>query len=39
MSVFTKRPPWWSGLRMLLVGAVAAGVTFAVGRAFHVNGL
>jgi len=37
MSLFTKRPMWWSGSRMLLVGALAAGITFGVGRALHVN--
>ncbi len=37
MSWFTGRPLVWSGLRMLLVGAAAAGVTFLVGRAFGVS--
>jgi VIT1/CCC1 family predicted Fe2+/Mn2+ transporter len=37
MSVFTGRPLWWSGGRQLLVGALAAGITFGVGRALHVQ--
>lgn len=37
MSLLTGRPFWWSGLRMVLVGALAAGVTFAVGRLLHVS--
>jgi len=37
MSRFTGRSLWWSGGRQLLVGGVAAGITFGVGRAFHVN--
>jgi VIT1/CCC1 family predicted Fe2+/Mn2+ transporter len=37
MSLITGRSLWWSGARQLLVGAVAAGITFGVGRAFHVQ--
>jgi VIT1/CCC1 family predicted Fe2+/Mn2+ transporter len=37
MSLFTGRSAWWSGLRMLLVGAIAAGITFGVGRLLHVS--
>ncbi|HEX2068695.1 MAG TPA: VIT1/CCC1 transporter family protein [Actinomycetota bacterium] len=37
LSFLTGRGPWLSALRQLLVGAVAAGVTFAVGRALHVS--
>jgi VIT1/CCC1 family predicted Fe2+/Mn2+ transporter len=35
-SRFTPRPWWYSGLRQLLFGAVAAGVTFAIGAAIGV---
>ena len=38
ISRLTGRPVWWSGMRMLLVGAVAAGITYAVGKALHVGG-
>jgi vacuolar iron transporter family protein len=38
ISRLTGRPVWWSGTRMLLVGAVAASITFGVGRALHVSG-
>jgi len=37
MSLLTGRNPWLSGLRMLLIGGVAAGVTFGVGRLLHVS--
>jgi vacuolar iron transporter family protein len=37
LSLLTGRGPWLSALRQLVVGAVAAGVTFAVGRALHVS--
>jgi len=37
MSLVTGRSAWWSGGRQLLVGAIAAGITFGVGRAFHVQ--
>ena len=30
-SRFTTRPWWWSGLRQLFFGAIAAGATFVVG--------
>jgi vacuolar iron transporter family protein len=36
VSLFTGRSPWWSGLRMLLIGAAAGGATFLVGRLFGV---
>lgn len=35
VSRVTSRGPWWSGTRQLLLGALAAGVTYAVG---HVLG-
>jgi predicted membrane protein (TIGR00267 family) len=38
ISRLTGRPVWWSGTRMLLVGAVAASITFGVGTALHVGG-
>jgi len=37
MSLFTRRSPLWSGARMLIVGAIAAGVTFGVGRLLNVS--
>ncbi len=37
LSLLTGRQLLLSALRQLLVGAVAAGVTFAVGRALHVS--
>lgn len=37
ISLLTGRHPWWSGIRMMLGGGLAAAVTFAVGRAFHVS--
>jgi len=37
MSILTGKAPLRSGLRMLLIGAAAAGVTYAVGRALHVT--
>jgi vacuolar iron transporter family protein len=37
MSYFTGRSALWSGTRMVLVGALAAGITFSVGRLLHVN--
>ena len=37
LSLLTGRHLVLSALRQLLVGAVAAAVTFAVGRALHVN--
>ena len=36
IAVFTGRHPFWSGLRQLLIGLGAAGVTFAIGRIFGV---
>jgi VIT1/CCC1 family predicted Fe2+/Mn2+ transporter len=35
-SRFTSRSWWFSGLRQLVLGVLAAGVTFAVGTLFHV---
>lgn len=37
ISVFTARPPFSAGLRMILVGGIAAGVTYAVGSALGVS--
>jgi VIT1/CCC1 family predicted Fe2+/Mn2+ transporter len=31
LSRYTARTWWWSGLRQLLIGAAAAGVTAAIG--------
>jgi VIT1/CCC1 family predicted Fe2+/Mn2+ transporter len=31
LSLFTQRNAWWSGLRTLLIGAAAGGVTFLIG--------
>jgi vacuolar iron transporter family protein len=36
-SRFTPRPWWYAGLRQLLFGAVAAGLTYAIGRAIGVT--
>jgi VIT1/CCC1 family predicted Fe2+/Mn2+ transporter len=36
VSLFTGRSPWWSGLRMLLIGAAAGGATYLVGHLFGV---
>jgi VIT1/CCC1 family predicted Fe2+/Mn2+ transporter len=36
LSLFTGRPAWLSGLRMLAIGALAGGVTFALGRALGI---
>jgi VIT1/CCC1 family predicted Fe2+/Mn2+ transporter len=36
-SRFTPRPWWYSGLRQLLFGAVAAGITYAIGAAIGVT--
>jgi VIT1/CCC1 family predicted Fe2+/Mn2+ transporter len=38
MSILTAKGPFRSGLRMLLIGAAAAGITFGVGKALHVGG-
>lgn len=32
MSLFTGRRPWWSGLRMLVIGSLAGLVTYGIGR-------
>jgi vacuolar iron transporter family protein len=37
MSILTGKRPIRSGVRMLLIGAAAAGVTYAVGSALHVS--
>jgi VIT1/CCC1 family predicted Fe2+/Mn2+ transporter len=37
MSLLTGRSPLWSGCRMLIVGTLAAGITFGVGRLLHVT--
>lgn len=37
VSRFTTRSWWWSGARQLLLGALAAAVTFVVGSAFGVG--
>ncbi len=37
MSMLTGKPAWLSGGRMLVVGAVAASITFGVGRLLHVS--
>jgi vacuolar iron transporter family protein len=37
MSLLTGRRAWVSGGRMLLVGAVAAAITFGVGKLLHVS--
>jgi VIT1/CCC1 family predicted Fe2+/Mn2+ transporter len=36
ISIFTGRSPWWSGARQLLLGAAAAGATYALGSAIGV---
>src|SRR6266498_3348894 len=38
ISKLTGRPLWWSGARMLLVGGIAASITYGVGKALHVGG-
>jgi VIT1/CCC1 family predicted Fe2+/Mn2+ transporter len=37
LTRFTGRPPLLSGARMLVIGAAAAGITFAIGSLFHVS--
>jgi VIT1/CCC1 family predicted Fe2+/Mn2+ transporter len=37
LSLFTGRNPLWSGLRMLLIGVAAGGVTYTVGRLLGVS--
>jgi VIT1/CCC1 family predicted Fe2+/Mn2+ transporter len=37
MSILTGRSPVLSGLRMLVVGSLAAGITYGVGRLLHVS--
>ena len=36
-SRFTPRPWWYAGLRQLLFGAVAAGITYAIGAAIGIG--
>ena len=36
LSLFTGRSAWYSGSRMLLLGALAGAVTFGIGRLFGV---
>src|SRR5882724_6421831 len=36
VSLFTGRSPWWSGLRMLFIGALAGAATYLVGHLFGV---
>ena len=36
LSLFTGRRAWYSGFRMLAIGAAAGGVTYALGRALGV---
>jgi VIT1/CCC1 family predicted Fe2+/Mn2+ transporter len=36
-SRFTPRPWWYAALRQLLFGAVAAGITYAIGAAIGVS--
>jgi len=36
LSLFTGRSAWYSGARMLALGALAGGVTFGIGRLFGV---
>ncbi len=38
ISRVTGRPLWWSGIRMLLIGGVAASITYGIGKALHVGG-
>jgi VIT1/CCC1 family predicted Fe2+/Mn2+ transporter len=37
VSLFTGRSPWWSGLRMLLIGAAAGAATYLVGHLFGIG--
>jgi VIT1/CCC1 family predicted Fe2+/Mn2+ transporter len=36
VSLFTGHSPWWSGMRMLLIGAAAGATTWLVGHLFGV---
>jgi len=36
ITIFTGRPVWVSGFRQLCLGLAAAGITFALGKAFGV---
>ena len=36
LSLFTGRSAWYSGARMLALGALAGGVTYGLGRLFGV---
>ena len=37
LSLFTGRNAWWSGTRMLSIGAAAGAVTYMIGRALGVT--
>ena len=37
VSLLTGRSLWWSGLRQVIVGGAAAGVTYVVGTLLHVS--
>jgi len=37
ISLFTGRGAWWGGVRMLLIGAAAAGATFLIGHLLGVT--
>jgi VIT1/CCC1 family predicted Fe2+/Mn2+ transporter len=39
VSTVTARSWWYSGIRQLVVGAVAAALTFALGNAIGASGL
>jgi VIT1/CCC1 family predicted Fe2+/Mn2+ transporter len=39
LSLFTDRRWWWSALRQLGISAVAAAITYSIGRAVGANGL
>ena len=36
LSLFTGRSAWWSGARLLALGACAGGLTYLIGRLFGV---
>jgi len=39
LSLFSGKSAWLGGLRMLLIGAAAAGATYGIGSLFNVSGL
>ena len=39
LSLFTGRRWWWSSLRQLGISAVAAAITYSIGRVVGTNGL